>query len=150
MISFHEDDYIRFLQEDRATAIWVATLTDGRRVWMDDHRPGLEPYSAWIRLREFLQETSLGIRGFRLKFRSHEICPASDGADGYFFSKSSVRVAGGKTRQFYLFGHLFGDRIQVQRWKVPELILVDLDARLPERAGECVLLNPAVKMPVLP
>ena len=127
MICFSEDDFVRTLQLEKKTAIWIAELSDGRLVYQDDGRPGLDEPSAWKRLSLFLEKEVLKITNISLKFRSHKhtnILPSNQ--DGYFFSKSSAGLWGSRTTyHFYLLGHLCDGVIKVQKWKVPELLLIE-------------------------
>src|SRR4051812_18382888 len=110
------DDYVRELQEDHATAVWVAELSDGSTVYMDDGRPGVTPHSAWLRLAGHLAKSGLGIRELWLKFRSNELRILPSGAAGYFFSKSVVGLLYEcSSLSFYLMGVLTGDKVVVQR-----------------------------------
>lgn len=139
-----EDDYTMELETDRKTALWRAELSDGSVVCMDDHRPGVQPHSAWVRLAEHVGRTGLRIRRLWLQFRSNhkrDILPAD--ADGYFFCKSALGSWGNpETFSFYLVGYLQSEKLVVQRWSVPDLNLVDAEERDPARAGDCLIRNP--------
>lgn len=131
MISFSYDEYIQDMQ-DQGIVIWVAELSDGRSVYMDDGRPGAEPYSAWLRLRHFLRsEVTLRVNTIYLRFRSNvvrEITPYR--ADGYFFVKKLMGEWGSeKPIGFYILGHMNGDKIITTEWKVPELLKVEDSSR---------------------
>ena len=138
------DDYVRELQDDRKTAVWKAKLSDGRVVYMDDGRPGMEPSSAWLRLRRLVEETGVRVVGLSLQFRSHQqenILPAD--AEGYFFRKSALGFpTGTDTIESYLVGHLTEGRLFVQRWRVPELVMVEEQERDPAEARESLIVNP--------
>jgi hypothetical protein len=138
------DAYTRDLEIDHATALWRVELSDGRVVVQDDHRPGAEPASAWQRLGLYLlAHPDLAIRRFWLQFRSNvhaDILPRD--AEGYYFCKSALaNIASNRTTHFYLIGALTGCTIMVQRWSVPDLTLVDTEAREP-KPGPCLLVNP--------
>lgn len=121
-LSYTQDDFVWALQDERATAIWVALLADGRQVFMDDTRPGEEPSSAWLRLRASGEK----VVGLHLRFRSNAVHPLPVGAEGYFFSKSVARTDGlPHTLAFYIIGVLTNHKVMLQRYKVPELTLVD-------------------------
>ena len=122
---------MRELQEDRGHAVWVATLSSGEEVAMDDGRPGHAPASAWLRLRERVRAEGLRVVGLRLQFRSHVVRPVPADAPGYFFSKCSVGVLSGSSFHlaFYLVGHLTDSGVVVQRYKVPELVCVGSELR---------------------
>lgn len=118
------DDYVASRQDDHREAIWYVELSDGTTVYQDDFRPGLNPWSAWLRLGTHCRESGLRIRSLSLRFRSHvedHILPRD--ADGYYFAKSAVRLLeGGDTAHFYLVGDLKSDDLKVYRWAVPELV----------------------------
>jgi hypothetical protein len=139
-----EDDYTRSLETDRRQALWRAELSDGRVVVMDDGRPGVSPDSAWLRLAEEVRRTGVRIRRLWPQFRSnaqHDALPAD--ADGYFFCKSAVGIWGlADTLQFMLVGSLQGTNLVIQKWSVPELILVEVETRDPKLAGDCLIRNP--------
>lgn len=128
-LTFRCDEYVTELQEDRQTPVWVATLENGATVWMDDHRPGVEPHSAWMRLGEYVRVTRIRITGLQLRFRSNTVTFPAE-CDGYFFSKSVVGILNQETTlSFYLVGHCKYGKLMVQRYKIPELILVDESER---------------------
>lgn len=140
-----EDDFTRFLEDDRRTALWRARLSDGRVIVQDDGRPGMEPASAWLRLKSHLQEHSgLSLLSLWIQFRSHHkknILP--ENASGYFFCKSEIGFWGsGSSQSFYLLGALQNGVLTVQKWSVPELILVETKVREIDSAGDCLILNP--------
>lgn len=130
-VSLSPDDYVEELQE-RRQALWIAKLTDGTSVWMDDGRPGVNPASAWLRLGQYLKETGLQVVDLDLKFRSNRVSNIFRAASAaHFFCKQSVGLLHnpGQTECFYLLGLLIKDKVVVQRWKVPELILMDVAER---------------------
>lgn len=139
-----EDDYTRELETDRRQALWRAELSDGRVVCMDDDRPGTHPASAWVRLAAEVEATGARIVRLWPQFRSNaqrDALPAN--ADGYFFCKSAMGVWGmPDTLHFMLLGHLTGGTLVVQKWSVPELILVEVEPRDPAAAGPCLIRNP--------
>ncbi len=144
-LCFAEDDFTRSLEDDHRTALWQARLSDGSVVTMDDGRPGIEPPSAWIRLRDYLLETKLSIVGLWLKFRSNRdenILPAN--AQGYFFTKSimSSLDPGSLPVFFYMVGYLVGDTLTVERWDMPALILVEREIRSLDGVEEQLIRNP--------
>ncbi len=72
-VSLSPDDYVEEMQE-RRYAVWIAKLTDGTSVWMDDGRPGVRPDSAWLRLCDYVAVHKLRIVDIDLKFRTNRIC----------------------------------------------------------------------------
>jgi DNA-binding NarL/FixJ family response regulator len=139
-----EDDYTRELETDHGQALWRAELSDGRVVVMDDGRPGVDPPSAWLRLADEVRRT--GVRVVRLwpQFRDNaqrDCLPAN--AEGYFLAKAALGMWGlANTLHFMLVGYLQGDEIVLQRWSVPELILVEVERRDAKAAGDCLIRNP--------
>ena len=138
MICFEPDDYINDRYESQTR--WIATLSDGRKVYQDDDRPGLSINSAWIRLGNFLKENQeLKIVGMTIGFRDH-IVNVGDNADGYFFCKSAFAGTGSNiTIGMYLVGTLVGHTLNVKRYQIPEIILVEEEIRNPFEAGECLI-----------
>ncbi len=147
-----EDDWVRYLQDDCRLAVWLAHLSNGSVVYMDDRRPGEQPASAWLRLGEHVRRHQLRITELSVKFRSHHrrgFLPA--GADGYFFCHGVVGLLSQDTTlSFMLFGVLTNGELLVQRWQVPELLLVDQRRRDPALAGDGLIRNPAWLAPTLP
>jgi hypothetical protein len=143
VLSFSPDEYTRSLELDRGEAVWRARLSDGRIVHMDDARPGTDPASAWLRLRDFIHNTDfIEITDFWLEFRGHAVKPLPLNAEGYFFCKSSsAELNGGATHHFMLIGALQSGRLLVQRWSVPELIHMGTEERNPKEAGQRLILN---------
>ncbi len=157
-VCFFEDDYVRELQEDRRTPVWMARLSGGRTAWMDDYRPGVHPHSAWLRLAAWLAKSGESILSLSVKFRSNEfsVIPHSEfpiphseefpipHLKGFFFSKGAARTDAMDTcLSFYLLGWLTtGGILYVRKVLVPELLLLDEGVRDPLLAGDCLIRNP--------
>jgi hypothetical protein len=150
MISTVEDEFVSELQDASALAIWQCELSDGSVVSMDDGRPGIEPRSAWLRLAAYLKSSGLKIVGMWLKFRTNcdkNILPRN--ADGYFFSKNVIDALGRSDDEggrqaspfFYIVGALVNGKIEVQRYSIPSLTLIDTEIRDPETARESLIRN---------
>ena len=122
-----------FLEEK---AIWIATLSDGTKVYQDDERPGVDEPSAWIRLGHYLGESGLGIVGMELRFRSH-IVPLPPDAPGYYFARGIRRdcAVGSKNKHYLVAGVQIGDSILKRWYKTPEL-LMERDAIIPVDEAE--------------
>jgi len=107
--------------------IWIATLSDGTKVYQDDERPGITEHSAWIRLGWHIQNTGLRIVALQARFRSHvEEIPRN--APGYFFARGALGHFGGKTRKsstkhYLIMGAQNGDEIPCHWYKAPELLI---------------------------
>jgi hypothetical protein len=112
-----EDDFI----DDKPR--WFADLSNGERIWMDDNRPGVDPPQAWIRLGLYLQETQAKIVRLYLQFRSHLEAPLPDNAPAYYFAKGALAFYGNNaTISMFAVGYYDGNKLQVQVWRLPELI----------------------------
>lgn len=137
MLVFQETEDIREAQ-DQGRAIWIADLSDGRSVY-EHERAG----STWLALGSFVRESGIRIVDLRLKFRSitkMNLVPRD--TQGYFFCKSAAGMFGTPdTFNFYLVGSLHNDILRVQRWSVPELILIETQERDPGKAGQCLIRN---------
>lgn len=138
-----EDDYTRERWLDSVR--WTVLLSNGEQVIQDDNRPGVEPASAWLRLGQYVCEQGLVIEGLTLQFRSEPPVRLPERAEGYFFRKSlGAFLTSQATLGFYLVGHLEDGRVLVRRYKVPEMILVGLEARDPndhETVGISLIRN---------
>lgn len=138
---FEHDGYVEELQVDRGEAVWRAELSDGTVATMDDGRPGCEPRSAWLRLAAHCEDRGLSVVKLWLEFRSNaarDILP--ERADGYFFSKCVLGMFNAAdTLSFYLVGSLHQGKLVVQRWKVPELLLLDVEERDAGYSGPCLI-----------
>jgi hypothetical protein len=139
-LCFEQDDYVRELQDDRKTAIWVAGLSDGSTVYADDNRPGVEPYSAWTRLKRFVETKCLAITSLELRFRSNSI--SIHVGEASFFCRAGLGFFnGGSQIDFFIVGWMKNGILTVQRYSVPDLILVDQEIRESASAGECLIWN---------
>ena len=142
-----QDEYVTDLEQGCLTASWRGTLSNGQTVIQDDDRPGVDPPQAWLRLQKYACENKLSIVKMWLQFRSNvqdKILP--ENADGYFFCKQACSFLHGssKTFHFYVLGSLQNGKLVVQRWKVPELVMIEQESRDPATAGPCLILNPGV------
>lgn len=136
-------EFVDELQTDRATAVWRATLSNGRTAVMDDGRPGVKQPSAWLRLRDHCLLHGLYITKLWLTFRSNimeGILP--ENADGYFFCHGTEGWRGSKrTTPFCLLGAMVNGKLTIQKWRVPFLLHVETFTRDPEAAPECLIRN---------
>lgn len=122
-----DDPRVLRLQEDLRTPVWVATLSDGRTAFMDDDAGG----TAWPRLADYCRGRRLSVVALELRFRSHRVRCAPDGAYAYFFRRQAVLYGDQSVAHYYLAGHQESPDgpVLVGRWMVPELILVERQAR---------------------
>lgn len=144
-VCFEFDD---FLQSRYYThPMWVATLSDGRKVYGDDDRPGRTEPSAWIRLASYLRQNQLAITAIELRFRSNFVEAAPPGAASYFLRRGLLGWMSGVQQGIYLVGHQEkpGDLVQVTHWSSPELTVMERSHRDPtdERGvGPSLIVNP--------
>ncbi len=139
-----DDDFTaeRRLEETR----WLAELADGRVVIQDDGRPG-QPYSAWKRLRIWVEQHRVPVVALGLEFRSHRRWLVRDAAArAFFLGRSLMAEPGGRSYHFYLLGRLGGDgedRVAVHKYLVPEIIHWESAERKASECGHGILFNPA-------
>ena len=144
-MTFDESDFVKDLQISHKSAVWFAMLSDGRTVYQDDGRPGVDPHQAWLRLAAFVKETGLAIVDMGLKFRSNQVLqPVQPNADGYYFGRGALSGFGIKTFHYYYLGSCVGDRLLVGRWVVPDLQLQEVTLRDVDVAvaNNNLILNP--------
>lgn len=144
LISTKVDSFIEEIQTDKRQAIWCARLSDGTTAYMDDGRPGLEEYSAWVRLGQHCREKSLRVTDLWLKFRTNvitNIVPSN--ADGYCFVKKAVGTLGSSvTSHLYVLGSLQYGRLVCSEYKIPELVcVISEESREPDYSSSMVILN---------
>lgn len=124
---------------------WTVKLSNGEYVMQDDNRPGVEPHSAWLRLAEYVRQNRLSIKEMWVQFRSHVESTLPADADGYFFRKCAMGfLFDNSTYGFYLIGYLHNGKVRVQKWKVPELLLVEEEERDPaddSQVGQSLIRN---------
>jgi len=136
-----EDDFVRELQDDRATAVWVARLFSGSEVYMDDGRPGETPSSAWLRLKARVEKDRDPVVSLRLKFRSRWESPLPDNAAGYYFAHCVEKADGSPQNSYFIVGFLVGECVRLQKWAVPELIAMEYFGRGVTQC-DSLLVNP--------
>jgi len=112
-------------------ARWVATLSNGLKVYQDDDRPGEEINSAWIRLKTYLEiSKEISIIGLHLQFRSNIIYPLPQNSKGYFFSNKIVQFIGGSPLRFMVVGYVDEkEKIHTQTFNIPELLKLETSTR---------------------
>lgn len=137
------DDRVRELEEDRGQAVWVVALSDGTRAAMDAG-------DAWLRLGAHLRARRLGIRAMWLRFRGTCVQVGPEGAPGYFWRRLAVADSCGGREDFWLAGHLDGDRVVVARYLVPHLALFDVSTRTPESCGASLLTSHEINGMITP
>lgn len=120
---------------------WVADLSDGRTVYMDDGRTDVLPRSAWLRLREYCRTTGARIDRLRLQFRDNVVwLPA--GHDGYFFCRTAFGVYGDdQTHEGFVAGVLIGTTVYTRRYRAPDLYPLDVGERPLDPDGECLIAS---------
>lgn len=121
MVCTQPDDFVLSFS-DFGKAMWVAELSNGEHVFQDDDRPGTDPGSAWLRLKEYVESNKLSILGMRLEFRSNVIYMPTN-VEGYFFRKALLAAFfSTKSIHYYVVGTLENGIVKGRYWKVPELL----------------------------
>lgn len=105
---------------------WVVELDNGEMVWQDDGRPGVED-SAWVRLKNYCEYHGFKIKNLKLQFRNNTPDVLYQGGD-FFFSKllraSFISTKGtAKNSHYYLIGVTDGDKVMIDKWLVPALVV---------------------------
>lgn len=129
-LTWSEDDWVRDLQ-DNGKAVWVATLTDGRRVYADDGRWPDRPNSAWSRLQAYLAAADQGISSLVIKFRTEWLKPVPDHQSAYWLSHGVGAFVGELAHHFLAVGYVGENstRLRVVRVAVPELLVLTEEDR---------------------
>ena len=142
MLQYEIDEYM-FDKRDRS-ATFEVDLSDGRTVYSDDDRPGLEIPSTWVRLRRYLYSTQLSITGYRLRFRSNVIHIGYN-VDGYYFSKALLYSFGSEqSYNFIVAGTLNNNKLLISRYSNPSLQLEETEYREVNTDSECLIINPNI------
>lgn len=135
---FEGDEYIADIYEH--LSMWRVRLNNGHYVYQDCWRRGS---SSWINLKSFCEAHRLYITEMRVSFRNcyHHL---PSGADGYYFINSAGCIWGvEKTFHYYVVGILRDGIIQVERVRVPELIIEEQEIRqINEETLECLIQKP--------
>jgi len=107
---------------------WQVELNTGQMVYEDDHRPGFVP-SAWERLCYHCEHTGDYIKNMWIRFRDHVECVGSD-EDGFFLYKE-IRANPGWDKEVFLYiaGVLEGETIRCKKWKLPEILVDEVEDR---------------------
>ena len=111
--------------------IWIVTLNTGRKIFQDDGRPGEDEPSAWIRLKQYLDDNKhLYIDSISLKFGSHIInnfIPPN--VPAIYFSKAIITTLDIESKECFIVGFQGGDVNKFFRyWYIlPELECIKSD-----------------------
>lgn len=138
-VSFSIDSFI----EDKDSTIWICKLSDGSTAYMDDNRP--DHYrDSWSRLRKYCYETGIYVKNMSFKFRSHIENIYTDENNqlisGFFFTKAALfGIASKKTENRFVGGVLIDNILYTKKFVVPELVLVEEEARNPETYWDLII-----------
>lgn len=125
MLVFQEDD--REVEFREGNARWVAVLSDGRTAY-DNNR---EDVSTWSELHDYCYAEGVWVTKLYAHFRSNYI-HIPEGKDGYFFSRSVMgSLVEGSNTYYFLLGWLENDLIHIQKYRIPEMTLVETETRNP-------------------
>lgn len=142
-LCFEEDAFTS--EQWLATARWNVVLKSGKKVIQDDGREGLEA-SAWLRLREYVQQTGDGIAELYLTFRNEKDGIMPSNAEGYFFRKSVLGCLSSATAQSsYIVGYLKDGKVYTEKWNIPILEKVEEEIRDindDSKVGVSLIINP--------
>ncbi len=127
MVSKERDEYINDAFNKR-DAIWIVKLSNGEYIYQDDNRPGIQPNSAWVRLKQYCEKNNLKIVSFDIEFRSNKI-EFPRNADGYFFSRAIGAWLGESSNEQFAVGVIDKNQVHIQYFQIPELYLIREDKR---------------------
>lgn len=137
-----QDDYISSLMDQKLQPVWHARLSNGLTIIQDDGRPGMDISSAWIRLGNYCREQQVKIEKLWVKFRSNVVDELPEFADGYFFSKGVIKTMDSEHCLYsYLIGHQIGNKVYVNRYSTPALILIQQSCRESDGIQEALIRN---------
>ena len=136
------DSYINVYADNNP--LWIATLSNGEVVYQDDGRPNVKPASAWARLKKYCEINDVHITNIKIRNRTHIEDLGSD-CDGYFFCKSAgALLFGDMTQHAFIFGSLYGEKLSVRKWRLPELIPEATEERDPYELPECIIAKKGI------
>jgi hypothetical protein len=123
---------------------WIVNLNNGDTIYQDDDRPGIEPRSAWVRLKRYCEAHGLYIVRMRIQFRSNAVEVGVSDARGYYFARTAMAVWGEETHHGYIAGHLDAEgKVHYVHWLTPSLIPIEQGVRAvsPEQS-DCLIRRP--------
>ena len=112
------DDFIL----DKDKPYWIATLSDGTKVYEDDGRAGIGRIS-WERLKDYCYSHKISVDNVAIQFRSHYEFVMNFEFGAFFRRMALGQFGTEKTQLYYIFGSV-NDRGEIctTKWMVPELI----------------------------
>jgi len=126
-VSKQLDSYVNVYGDNNP--VWIAELSNGETIYQDDDRPGVDPPSAWKRLKTYCSANNIHITKMSVKNRSH-IENVGSGDDGYFFCKSAgAFMFGDETIHSFVVGRLNDGKLLTRRWNMPEVIPESIEER---------------------
>lgn len=115
---------------------WTVQLSDNTYI-VQDELPGEE--SCWLRLKKHCEENNLYIISIICQFRTN-IIEIPKGKEAYYFSKAASCFIGQPTDQQYVFGYVEDEKVFLDYYKIPELIITDSFVRsIDECRGKLIL-----------
>jgi hypothetical protein len=112
---------------------WIATLSDGSKVYQDDHRPGEAQPIAWLRLSEYIKDGGAegpGIDALHIRFWDHIEEVAPNGAAAYYFINGIMSFPGTQNNHYYyVIGHVEYEKLCITKWLIPSIILFEKEER---------------------
>ena len=141
-VSKEIDQYVN--QYGDQNPIWMVTLSNDETIYQDDDRPGVEPGSAWIRLKSYCEANDLHIISMKIKNRSH-VVEVDSGCDGYFFCKGAGGfMFGDATYLSFSIGTLQDGELKVRRWSLPEIEPSTIEIRDASEAGDMLICKKGI------
>lgn len=134
----YEDPFIRerYLVSPR----WVCILSNGETIYQDDGRFSNQ-IPTWTRLKKYIENSDLKIKNLYIQFRSNKQFPLPENSDAYLFCNSVIGSPGMVTLGFFIIGFVENGILKVQRWKIPELVLIEEETREIEKNERFLIWN---------
>ena len=141
-LSKEYDSYINVYADNNP--IWIVTLSNDETIYQDDGRAGVQPQSAWSRLKIYCEKNDLYIQNLKVKNRSH-LEDVGSNHDGYFFCKGAGGfLFDGHTLHTFVIGVLEGEKLRTKTWRLPELIPDSFQDRDPYESPKCIIAKKGI------
>lgn len=138
-LCFEQDEWLTQYRE--GNPIWIAKLNDEKYVYCDDGRYEGNIPGTWQRLKKYCEDTGLYVVQFRFGFRSNMFSMPSD-KPGYFFARAARGYFGSNdTLQLWTIGYTDGADVQVSKWQVPEMFVIETEKREKHQCGESLIVK---------
>lgn len=123
---------------DNAPYIVKATLTNGTEVFLDDGRPGAEPSSAWLRLRQYCLENGIKLDKLGVLCHTGYVQVVPDGQSEYFCISKMIWVSGASF-DYIIFGYVTDGKIVTCSYNKNPFTFVEYGEREPQKYKDILI-----------